>query len=159
MYPYLTYCVEVWGNTHDTYLNPLITLLKKCYYILSLFRHTPSLVKQIDILSLKKIVVQRISLLMFKHHIGIMTLPMNNLFIVNNAQHAHYTRHINSLHTDIGKNEKVYKMFSFHGINVWNHMSRKITIDVSYACYNNFSQRFIQWNTIPYRITYTFITP
>ena len=33
------------------------------------------------------------------------------------------------------KNEKVYKLFSFHGINIWNHMSRKIPIHVSYACY------------------------
>ena len=41
VYPYLTYCVEVWGNTHATYLNPLIKLQKKVcthYYILSLFR-------------------------------------------------------------------------------------------------------------------------
>ena len=60
---------------------------------------------------------------MFKRHIGITPLPINNLFIVNNAQHAYYTRQINSLHTQIGKNEKVYKMFSFHGINIWNHIS------------------------------------
>ena len=53
---------------------------------------------------------------MFKRHIGITLLRINNLFIVNNAQHAYYTRHINSLHTQIGKNEKVYTMFSFHGI-------------------------------------------
>ena len=73
---------------------------------------------------------------MFKRHIRITPLPINNFFIVNNAQHAYYTRQINSLHTQIGKNEKVYKMFSFHGINIWNHMSRKITIDVSYATKN-----------------------
>ena len=63
---------------------------------------------------------------MFKRHTGITPLPMNNLFTVNNAQHDYYTRQIDSLHTQIGKNEKVYKLFSFHGINIWNHMSRKI---------------------------------
>ena len=46
LYPYLTYCVEVWGNAHDTYLDPLIKLQKKMcssYYIFLLFRtyHTP----------------------------------------------------------------------------------------------------------------------
>ena len=75
---------------------------------------------------------------MFKRHIGITPLPINNLFIVNNTQHAYYTGQINSLHTQIGRNEKVYKMFSLHGINIWNHMSRKITIDVLYACYKNY---------------------
>ena len=59
---------------------------------------------------------------MFKHHIGITPLPINNLFIVNNAQHAYYTRQINSLHTQIGKTENMYTMFSFHGINIWNHV-------------------------------------
>ena len=34
VYPYLTYCVEVWGNTHDTYLNPLIKLQKNGYALL-----------------------------------------------------------------------------------------------------------------------------
>ena len=52
-------------------------------------------------------VVQRISLLMFKRHTGITPLPMNNLFTVNNAQHDYYRRQIDSLHTQIGKNEKV----------------------------------------------------
>ena len=63
---------------------------------------------------------------MFKSHIGITPLPINNLFTVNNAQHTYYTRQINSLHTQIGKNEKVYKLFSFHEIIIWNHMSKKI---------------------------------
>ena len=87
---------------------------------------------------------------MFKRHTGITPLPMNNLFTVNNAQHDYYTRQIDSLHTQIGKNEK---LFSFHGINIWNHMSRKILIDVSYACYKKLSKKYIQSNTIPYRIT------
>ena len=90
---------------------------------------------------------------MFKRHTGITPVPMNNLFTVNNAQHDYYTRQIDSLHTQIGKNEKVYKLFSFHGINIWNHMSRKIPIDVSYACYKKLSKNYIQSNTIPYRIT------
>ena len=77
---------------------------------------------------------------MFKRHIGITPHPINNLFIVNNAQHSYYIRHINSLHTHIGKNEKVYKMFSFHRINIWNHMSIEINIDVSYAYYTKFQK-------------------
>ena len=77
-------------------------------------------------------------------------LPMNNLFTVNNAQHNYYTRQIDSLHTQVGKNEKVYKLFSFHGINIWNHMSQKIPIDVSYACYKKVYKviRFhTEWHT------------
>ena len=28
IYPYLIYCIETWGNVHDTHLNPLIKLQK-----------------------------------------------------------------------------------------------------------------------------------
>ena len=68
---------------------------------------------------------------MFKRHIRIIFFQINNLFIVNNVQYIYYMRQINSLHTQNGKNVKVYKLFSFHGINIWNHISKKYTIDVS----------------------------
>ena len=79
LYPCLTYCVEVWGNAHDTYLDPLIKLPKKCVRVITFsyyLEHTTPLFEQLDILSFKKLVVQRISLLMFKRHTGITPLPM-----------------------------------------------------------------------------------
>ena len=67
VYPYLIYCLEVWGNAHYTYQGPLIKLQKMCssYYYLE---HTTPIFEQLDILSFKNIVIQRISLLMFKRH-------------------------------------------------------------------------------------------
>ena len=29
IYPYLIYCIEIWGNTNDTHLNPIIKIQKK----------------------------------------------------------------------------------------------------------------------------------
>ena len=29
IYPYLIYCIEVWGNAHQTHLDPLIKIHKK----------------------------------------------------------------------------------------------------------------------------------
>ena len=29
IYPYLIYCIEIWGNTHATHLNPLIKIQKR----------------------------------------------------------------------------------------------------------------------------------
>ena len=31
IYPYLIYCIEIWGNTNDIYLDPLIEIHKKRY--------------------------------------------------------------------------------------------------------------------------------
>ena len=53
VYPYLTYCVEVWGNAHDTYLDPLIKFIKKnCVRVITFsyyLEHTTPLFEQLDI--------------------------------------------------------------------------------------------------------------
>ena len=69
VYPYLIYCVEVWGNACDTHLDPIIKIQKKCVRVIT-FSHylepTESLFKDLKILAFKKLVIQRILLLMFK---------------------------------------------------------------------------------------------
>ena len=101
---------------------------------------------------MKKIVSQRISLLMFKQYLNILPSPIYELFTINSAQHNHNTQQHTHIRTQIGKIEH-YKLFSFHGTNIWNHMSNKIPLDVSYACYKKLSKKYIQENDIPYRIT------
>ena len=47
---------------------------------------------------------------------------------------------------------KMFKLFSFHGVRIWNHISKKIQIDVSYACFKNLSKTYLLNNEIPQRI-------
>ena len=103
--------------------------------------------------SFKKLVTQRISLMMYKHHIDILPSPIDELFITNNSQHNYNTRQCRDMHLQIGRTESVYKLFSFHGTYIWNHISKKIPIDVSFACYKKMSKRYIQNNDIVYRVT------
>ena len=156
VYPYLIYCTEVWGNACITHLNPLIKIQKKCIRTITFshyLEHTRPLFEKLNILSFKKLVTQRISLLMFKRHHKLLPTPLDKLFILNNSQHAYNTRQRTNIHTQIGKRESTYKLFSFCGTNIWNHISKKIQLDVSYACYKKLSKRYIQYNEIPYRIT------
>ena len=80
-------------------------------------------------------------------------LPICNLFIINNLHHNHNTTQKNELHTQIRMKKNSYKLFIFHGINIRNHISKKIPIDVSYACFKMVSKNYLQLNIIPYRIT------
>ena len=95
----------------------------------------PLFIKQLYILNFKALVTQQILLLMYKIHMENIPLPICNLFIINNLHHNYNTRQKNDLHTQIRKKENSYKLLSFHGINIWNHISKKILIDVSYACF------------------------
>ena len=63
---------------------------------------------------------------MFKNHLNMLPTPLSDLFIINNTRHAHFTRQHNNLHIDIGRKENVYRLFSFHGTHIWNHISKKI---------------------------------
>ena len=54
---------------------------------------------------------QRISLMMYKHHIDILPYPIDELFITNNSQHNYNTRQCRDIHLQIGRTESVYKLF------------------------------------------------
>ena len=85
---YLTNCVEVWGNTPDTHLDPLIKLQNKIIRIITFspyLAHTKPLFKERYILTFPKIVIQRISLQMFKFTNNLLPSAISELFISNSA--------------------------------------------------------------------------
>ena len=108
---YLIYCIEIWGNTNDTYLNPIITIEKKDIREIS-FAHyldsTTPLFERLNILNFKRLVTQRIALLMFKYNMGILPHPITYIFALNKERHNYNTRQINT-----GRSEIVYKLLSF----------------------------------------------
>ena len=71
-----------------------------------------------------------------------------------NEFHNYYTRQSQSLHTAVGRNEAIYNTFTFHGIRIWNYISTKNSVDVSYASFKHSLKLFIQNNSIPDRISY-----
>ena len=86
---------------------------------------------------------------MFEYSKDVVPLPMVELFTRNYDIHNHYTRQSQSLHTAVGRNESIYKTFTFHGIRI----STKISVDVSYASFKHSPKLFIKNNPIPYRVT------
>ena len=89
---------------------------------------------------------------MFKYDKDCLPHPINNLFALNNERHNYNTRHNHDLQINTGKGEIVYKLFSFHGVHIWNHISNKLPIVVSYACFKNLSKSYLQNNDILNRI-------
>ena len=65
-----------------------------------------------------KLVMQRLSLIMFKNNLNVLPTSLSNLFIVNNTRRDHFTRQHNDIHIDIGVKENVYRLFSFPGIHI-----------------------------------------
>ena len=62
---------------------------------------------------------------MFKYDKGVLPHPIINLIAVNNERHNYNTRHNHDLQINTGNGEIVYKLFCFHGVHIWNHISKK----------------------------------
>ena len=68
LYPYLIFYTKICGNTNDTHLNPIIKIQKKGIRAISIAQYldpTSTLFERSNILNFKKLVTQRIALLMF----------------------------------------------------------------------------------------------
>ena len=82
---------------------------------------------------------------------GILPHPITDLFALNKERHNYNARQTDDLQINAGRSEIVYKFFSFHGVHIWNHISQKIQIDVSYACFKHLTKTYLQNNDILYR--------
>ena len=83
-FPYLIYCCEIWGNTSHTYLDPLIKCPKKIIRIMTFSQcdaHSKPLFMKLHILHLHKLIIHRIALMMYKHSVQLLPVPVSNLFI------------------------------------------------------------------------------
>ena len=154
VYPYLIYCVEVWGNACDTHLEPIIKIQKRCIRTITFscyFEQTEPLFKELEILSFKKLVIQRILLMMFKYSLGIVPKPITLLFTRNDEVHHHNTRHSSLLHPMIGRTETTYKTFRSQAILIWNYISKQIPINVTITCFKKTSLKYLLTHLVPYR--------
>ena len=69
VFSYLIYCNEIWGNASSVHLDPIIKIQKRCVRIITYSDYLSSsepIFQTLNILNFRKLVVQRISLLMFK---------------------------------------------------------------------------------------------
>ena len=152
VFPYLIYCIEIWGNASAIHLEPLKKIQKKSIRAITFSEFSaPSepLFKKNNILNFDKLVFQRICLMMFKHHIGDVPKPISDLFQTNNNYHSYSTRNSQSLRTPIGKSEAIYQTFTYFGSLAWNYISSKIPTDVSYICFKNIAKLHLQSNNLP----------
>ena len=115
VYPYLIYGVEIWGNACNAYLDPLIKLQKKClknYYIFELFRTYRTLpISKTRNFKLKKPVIHRIAMLMFKNSKQRVPIAIHMLFARNDQYHNYNTSQSRSLHPSVGRGEAIQVIF------------------------------------------------
>ena len=71
IYPYLIYCIEVWGNVPKCHLSPILLLKKHNITYSHYLAHTENIFKELHILPLDKVYVSRVGIFLYNNNIFI----------------------------------------------------------------------------------------
>lgn len=125
--PYLTYCVEVWGNTYRSTTHPLVTVQKRAIRIIHKvgFRdHTHELFLQSKLLKFDDLVKYNTAILLYKAYYK--KLPENLQKLFTTRERVHNLR--GSAQFVLPKVRTTRKSFcmSVCGIKLWNSLDESI---------------------------------
>ena len=155
-FPCLISCNEVWGNASAVYLDPIIKIQKRVIRTITFSSYlSPSerIFQTLNILNFRKLVTQRVSLLMFKISKCNVPKHLHALFRINNSHHNYQTRRSESIHVPIGRTEAIYKTFGYFGAHIWIHISNNVSTNVSYSSFKHLVKFCIKNNShVMYRL-------
>ena len=106
IYPYMTYCVEVWGSSPVTHIESIIKVQKKAVRIITFspFR-APSkpLFQSLNVLTFPEIYTFAVLSFMHKYHFNKLPVCFNNFLSLTGSTHNINTRSNNSLNYNIAR--------------------------------------------------------
>ena len=97
VYPYLIYCISVWGSTYQSNISRVIILQKKIRIIckVSFDSHTDVLFKELEIFKFSDISLYQIGKFMYLFKRGLLPNYFRDMFTLASQLHSHYTKNCN----------------------------------------------------------------
>jgi hypothetical protein len=146
IYPYISYCIEVWGTAAKTYTDSILKLQKLCCRIITgSKRLTPSepLFKCLKMLKLCDIYEYSAMLFMFKYHHGLLPNIMNDIFKKMDSTNTIVTRQKHSLILPCYKSQSAYNSIRFQGSKIWNKYHKAFNLQCSYFTFKQQLKMFM----------------
>ena len=159
IYPYFTYCIEVWGSTYSTYLEPLIKAQKRAVRTVAgarKYEHTFPLYQRLMLLNLKQIYLYFVQLFMYKYQHKKLPIFFDTLFTRNSNIHRHHTRQENELHLPLIISMPCSRTIRISGVHSYNYFGKIFDMNISYEVYKkrlkkhllNLKDTSIVWNIL-----------
>ena len=126
VYPYLVYCISVWGSTYPSNLNRIFLLQKKVIRIISksaFDAYTEPIFKQLKILKLSDIYRSQIGNSFQK---GLLPYAFSEIFLLPNQIHHYNTRNSNSIYLFSCRTNIRQFVIRFQGPKLFNSFSTEI---------------------------------
>ena len=145
IYPYLTYCIQVWGSTYQSHLSKLIILQKKIVRIIQGVPprpHTEPIFSELNILKGSNLYNYSIALFMYK--LNCSKLPdIFPMFVYNHEIHKYETRQSDHFHIPTCRTNLSKMSIKYQGPIIWNELSSNIDIDCSIGTFKKRAKRYI----------------
>ena len=138
IYPYITYCLEVWGSAPKKYLESIHKLQKLCCRIITgCPKRTSSapLFKTLKILTVYQLHQYRVMLFMFKLYRGNLPKLVSQMFISNAMADISFTRQIHCFRLPLFKTMNACNSIAFKGVKIWNENYKKFNLFCSYHAF------------------------
>ena len=127
IYPYLTYCIDIWGHCSRQCFQSIFKIQKRAIRIIShseRLAHTEPLFQRLEILPLEKLYIVAIGKFMFKYHHKLLPPVVDELFQYTYTQSTHsmQTRQHYLLRVPMVRSELSRKTIRIRGVGVWNQI-------------------------------------
>ena len=122
IYPYLTYCNQVWGSTYKYSIDTLAKLQKKAVRIICSvkpFSHTDGLYKELWLLKVTEIYHFLVGQIMFRYHHKMLPKLFDEYFTKHSEVHGYSTRQSDYFDYLIIKKDLGRRCISFTGVKMW----------------------------------------
>ena len=132
IYPYLSYCVEVWGSATESCVSSLVKLQKRAVRIIvsaSYKAHTGPIFQKLNLLNINKIYLYNVALFMFKFENGFLPNIFDNLFCQNITKSNYFTRQRNRLIIPKTRTVLCQKTIRYVGVKVWSYLCKTMKFD------------------------------
>lgn len=121
--PYFTYCVEIWGNTYQCTIDPLVLIQKRALRIIHKagFReHTHNLFIQSKLLKFNDIVKYYTSIILYKAFNKLLPINLQHYFKIKET--THNLRGYGNFMIPYGHTKRKCFCVSICGVKLWNNL-------------------------------------
>ena len=149
IYPYIVYCIEVWGSTTK---GNLVSLLKLHKRVLRIIKSVPTrtdsalLFLELGILSVFKVYMMKLAVVTIKSYNGFSIESIKELFTEVQSVHDRDTRQSRKYYFPFTRKEIVRKSFKYRAAKLWNHLFDILEINCSVACFKLYVKSYLTNN-------------
>ena len=145
IYPYLTYCIQVWGSKCQSHLSKLVILqinIVRIIHGVPPRTHTEPLFSELNTSKVRNLYKYSIALFMYK--LKYFKLPdIFPMFVHNYEIHNYETRQLKHFHLPPCRTNFSKMSIEYQGPIIWNEISSNVDIDCSIGTFKKRAKMYI----------------